>query len=301
MPAGDAKEPGEFPAPPRCCARWRPRGAFDELGITGYPESHHLIDDETTIQAMFEKGRMATLHRQPDLLRPGDDPAWVGACARAARRCRSGSALPGIVDNAKLLRISMRIGLGESARFLRAHRAWLRRLVTRTFTPEPLIRRLGRSGRPRRERRRLSLLHVQRAGAHRAMAAEAIERLGGVNDGVGRLLVSCTDRPGIVAALSRSCATAGRTSSSPTSTRPTPRAARSSCAPSSSSTGSRTRRRRSSGVRRRGRPSRSAWTGGCATRRTASASRSSSRATTTASPSCCGAGAAASCTPTSRS
>ena len=36
----------------------------------------------------------------------------------------------------------MKIGLGESARFLRAHQAWLKRLITRTFTPEPLIRRL---------------------------------------------------------------------------------------------------------------------------------------------------------------
>jgi methylenetetrahydrofolate reductase (NADPH) len=55
-------------------------------------------------------------------------PIWVG--------------MPGIVDNSKLLRISMKIGLGESARFLRAHRAWLRRLLTRTFTPDPLLRRL---------------------------------------------------------------------------------------------------------------------------------------------------------------
>jgi methylenetetrahydrofolate reductase (NADPH) len=52
-------------------------------------------------------------------------PIWIG--------------LPGIVPNAKLLRISMRIGLGESARFLRAHRAWLKRVVTRTFTPGSLI------------------------------------------------------------------------------------------------------------------------------------------------------------------
>jgi methylenetetrahydrofolate reductase (NADPH) len=37
----------------------------------------------------------------------------------------------------------MRIGLGESARFLRAHRAWLKRVVTRTFTPDPLIRGLA--------------------------------------------------------------------------------------------------------------------------------------------------------------
>jgi len=56
-------------------------------------------------------------------------PIWIG--------------LPGIVPNAKLLRISMRIGLGESARFLRHHSAWLRRVVTRTFTPDPLVRGLA--------------------------------------------------------------------------------------------------------------------------------------------------------------
>ena len=55
-------------------------------------------------------------------------PIWVG--------------VPGIVDNARLVRVSMKIGLGESARFLRAHRAWLRRLMTRTFSPEPLMRAL---------------------------------------------------------------------------------------------------------------------------------------------------------------
>ena len=56
-------------------------------------------------------------------------PIWVG--------------MPGIVDNSKLLRVSMKIGMGESARFLRANRAWLRRLVTRSFKPDPLLRRLN--------------------------------------------------------------------------------------------------------------------------------------------------------------
>ena len=55
-------------------------------------------------------------------------PIWIG--------------VPGIVHNAKLLRVSMKIGLGESARFLRAHRAWIRRLMTRTFSPDPLMREL---------------------------------------------------------------------------------------------------------------------------------------------------------------
>jgi methylenetetrahydrofolate reductase (NADPH) len=41
------------------------------------------------------------------------------------------------------VRISMKIGLGASARFLRTHRGWLPRLLTRTFTPDALIEALA--------------------------------------------------------------------------------------------------------------------------------------------------------------
>ena len=47
------------------------------------------------------------------------------------------------MGHAKLLRVSARIGLGESARFLRANRALLRRFFSRTFTPGPLLDRLA--------------------------------------------------------------------------------------------------------------------------------------------------------------
>ena len=47
------------------------------------------------------------------------------------------------VDHAKLMRISMRVGLGESARFLRHHRSWMSRLLTRRFKPDPLLRALA--------------------------------------------------------------------------------------------------------------------------------------------------------------
>ena len=36
------------------------RAEFEAIGITGYPESHHLISDEETIRAMFAKAPMAT-------------------------------------------------------------------------------------------------------------------------------------------------------------------------------------------------------------------------------------------------
>ncbi len=146
VPAGDAKDPGQFPsAASLLVAMDDLRGAFTELGITGYPESHHLISDETTIQAMFDKEPHATYIVSQICFDPETIRIWIARVRARGTTLPIWVGLPGIVDNAKLVRISMRIGLGESARFLRAHRSWLRRMLTRTFTPEPLIRRLGPS------------------------------------------------------------------------------------------------------------------------------------------------------------
>src|SRR3954468_6193240 len=144
VPAGDATEPGPFhDAASLLAAMGEHRRGFDAIGITGYPESHHLISDETTIQAMFDKAPMATYIVSQICFDPETIRVWVDRGRARGVELPIWVGLPGIVPNAKLLRISMRIGLGESARFLRAHRAWLRRVVTRTFTPDPLIRGLA--------------------------------------------------------------------------------------------------------------------------------------------------------------
>jgi methylenetetrahydrofolate reductase (NADH) len=140
VPAGDAKEPGEF-SDAASLLRVMDR-AFDDVGITGYPESHHLISDEDTIAAMFEKAPMASYIVSQICFDTDTIATWVARVRERGTTLPIWIGLPGIVDNARLLRISMKIGLGESARFLRAHQAWLRRLITRTFTPDPLIRRL---------------------------------------------------------------------------------------------------------------------------------------------------------------
>ena len=141
VPAGDAKEPGAFPDAASLLRELE--GSFPEVGITGYPESHHMIDDETTIRAMFEKAPMATYIVSQICFDPVTIQTWIARVRARGTDLPIWVGMPGIVDNSKLLRVSMKIGLGESARFLRAHRAWLRRLVTRTFTPDPLMRRLG--------------------------------------------------------------------------------------------------------------------------------------------------------------
>jgi methylenetetrahydrofolate reductase (NADPH) len=141
VPAGDAPEPGQYPDAASLLRVLH--GRFADVGITGYPESHHLIDDETTIQAMFEKAPMATYIVSQICFDPETVRTWIARVRARGTHLPIWVGMPGVVGNAKLLRISARIGLGESARFLRAHRAWLRRLVTRTFSPGPLMERLA--------------------------------------------------------------------------------------------------------------------------------------------------------------
>jgi methylenetetrahydrofolate reductase (NADH) len=139
--AGDAAEPaGEFRgAADLLEAMGARRREFDAIGITGYPESHHLISDEETIRAMFAKAPMAT-HIVSQLCFDTDVIcAWINEVRRRGTDLPIWIGVPGPVPYSKLLRVSMKIGLGESARFLSHHRNWVSRLLTRQFKPDRLV------------------------------------------------------------------------------------------------------------------------------------------------------------------
>jgi len=145
VPAGDADPPaGEFHgAADLLRAMGDLRGRFDEIGITGYPESHHVISDEETIQAMFAKAPMATCVISQICFDAAVIEGWIAQVRARGTDLPIWIGLPGIVDYARLIRISMRIGLGESARFLGHHRSWMGRLIARQFKPDALMRALA--------------------------------------------------------------------------------------------------------------------------------------------------------------
>jgi methylenetetrahydrofolate reductase (NADPH) len=144
VPAGDATEPGEFAGAAELLEAMGPlRAEFADIGITGYPESHHLISDEETIQAMFAKAPMATCIISQICFDADVIAGWIAEVRRRGTQLPIWIGLPGSVEYSKLMRISMKIGLGESARFLRHHRNWMARLVTRQFKPDPLLRGLA--------------------------------------------------------------------------------------------------------------------------------------------------------------
>jgi methylenetetrahydrofolate reductase (NADPH) len=145
VPAGDAATPaGEFESAIALLEAMGPRRAeFAAIDITGYPESHHLISDEETIRAMFAKAPMATHIISQICFDAETIVEWVAKVRARGTNLPIWIGMPGSVDYRKLVRISMKMGLGESARFLRHHGNWMSRLLTRRFKPDRLLQELA--------------------------------------------------------------------------------------------------------------------------------------------------------------
>ena len=144
--AGDAEQPaGEFGGAFQLLAAMDELGdRFDEIGISGYPESHPFIRDETTIQAMFDKVPFATYIVSQLCLDPHVIAAWIAAVRKRGVAMPIHVGIPGVTPRRKLLRISTRIGVGESARFVRKHGNVLARLLLRgSVGPEHLLEGLA--------------------------------------------------------------------------------------------------------------------------------------------------------------
>jgi methylenetetrahydrofolate reductase (NADPH) len=139
--AGDTEEPaGDFDGSlPLLRALAELGHPFADVGITGYPESHAFISDETTIRSMFEKEEFATYIVSQICFDPRVTAAWVAAVWDRGTHLPVHIGLPGPVPRSKLLRTSTRIGVGDSLRFLRNHGGWLHRTLRADFDPRPIV------------------------------------------------------------------------------------------------------------------------------------------------------------------
>ena len=130
VPGGDAEPAGDYPDAlallEDLTALGRP---FAQVGITGYPESHPTINDDLTVQSMWDKRRHAT-HVVSNLT---FDPAVVRGWIRRMRDRGITMPLllgiPGPVERTKLLAMATKIGVGESTRFLAKHKGTFARLA----------------------------------------------------------------------------------------------------------------------------------------------------------------------------
>jgi methylenetetrahydrofolate reductase (NADPH) len=93
----------------------RPRS----IGIGGYPEGHPLIDDATLARVLQEKSELADYVTSQLCFDPDALVGWVRRIREAGIGLPLLAGVPGMVDRARLLEISMRVGVGPSLSFLR--------------------------------------------------------------------------------------------------------------------------------------------------------------------------------------
>ncbi len=140
--AGDAPEPaGEFEGSGALLEAMGEIGhGLEEVGITGYPESHPLISDEATIRAMSQKEPHATYIVSQISFDPAVINGWVSEVRRRGVELPIYVGMPGAVSMMKLMRISSNIGLGESARFLKKYGNWFWRMfMPGGYSPDALV------------------------------------------------------------------------------------------------------------------------------------------------------------------
>ncbi len=100
-----------------------------EVGIAGYPETHPRISDDVTVQAMWDKRHYASYLVSQICFDPAVVVRWVERIRRRGVELPVHVGVPGPAATRQLLRVSRRVGVGESMRFLAHHGAGMLRLA----------------------------------------------------------------------------------------------------------------------------------------------------------------------------
>jgi methylenetetrahydrofolate reductase (NADH) len=129
VPGGDTAHPagpfdGALPLLERLDEMGRP---FARIGITGYPESHPKIDDDLTIQAMWDKRRYATYIVSNVCFEGARLGRWIRRIRARGVTLPLYAGLAGPAERARLLRMAAVAGASESARFITRHPGWVLR------------------------------------------------------------------------------------------------------------------------------------------------------------------------------
>jgi methylenetetrahydrofolate reductase (NADPH) len=105
--------------------RWRP----DSIGIAAYPEHHPFMDAEAMQRVLLAKQPFASYMVTQICFDPRRIIGWLAFIRQRGVRLPVYIGIPGVVDTLHLARIAMKIGVGDSLRFLSKSAGLAARLV----------------------------------------------------------------------------------------------------------------------------------------------------------------------------
>jgi methylenetetrahydrofolate reductase (NADPH) len=121
VPGGDREEPaGEFEsAYDLLVALDATDYEFEDVGITGYPEGHDFIDDETLVEAMERKQPYATYIVTQICYDADTVIEWIEEIRARGVDLPIEIGIPGVMNYKRLMNISQKVGVGDSVKFLK--------------------------------------------------------------------------------------------------------------------------------------------------------------------------------------
>ncbi|AHG02111.1 methylenetetrahydrofolate reductase (plasmid) [Halostagnicola larsenii XH-48] len=121
VPGGDREEPiGEFDsAYSLLVALEELEYEFEDVGITGYPEGHDFLSEETLAESMKKKAPFATYITTQLCYDPQAIIDWIDTIRSRGIELPVEVGIPGVMKYQKLLNISKKVGVGDSVRFLK--------------------------------------------------------------------------------------------------------------------------------------------------------------------------------------
>jgi methylenetetrahydrofolate reductase (NADH) len=117
---------------------------FTEIGVPGYPEGHPDIGDDVLVAALKEKQKLATSMTTQMCFNPMALMTWLARMRSEGVTLPVHLGVPGVAELTKLLAISARIGVADSARYLQKNRAMVGHLMRGgSFGPDAFLEALA--------------------------------------------------------------------------------------------------------------------------------------------------------------
>jgi len=142
---GDARDRGEFHDGAMLLEAIIELGhPFEEIGVPCYPEGHPDIPDERLLEALREKQRHATAMTSQMSFDPGAVASWLTRVRTEGITLPLHLGIPGVAELTKLMGVATRIGVADSARYLKKNTQLLGHLARGgSFGPDAFLEHLA--------------------------------------------------------------------------------------------------------------------------------------------------------------
>jgi methylenetetrahydrofolate reductase (NADPH) len=141
---GDAKQKGVFDDGLALLRAMDELGhPFEQIGIPAYPEGHVDIPDDQLLAALKAKQAFAAFMTTQMCFDARVIRAWIKRVRSQGVTLSVHLGTPGVAEITRLMTIAARIGVADSARYLKKNRSIIGHLIAGSFGPDGLLEALA--------------------------------------------------------------------------------------------------------------------------------------------------------------